>query len=258
MSEIVIPGEEKASDGAPGKGEGAKPVDMQGRRVETRSKLSLGARVFQNTAAQLGGRVIGIFFSAGTSILLARYLGQEKLGEYGAIYAYLSLYGFFATFCLEQILAREISVRRDQAAEIFHTGTLTALGFSVIGMVTALVAAPLFGYGGQVKWLILLASLDVLILPPLRFQGIIFQVEMRLWYNVAIGLLRQALWLVAVVLLAMKHAAFYEGIVARTMVGALEAALVVWNGRRGDLVQGTRKIIFDEAPMLLRSGLPLV
>jgi len=71
-------------------------------------KPSLGAQVFQNTAAQLAGRVVGIFLSAGTSILLARYLGKEKLGEYGAIYAYLSLYGFLATFCLEQILAREI------------------------------------------------------------------------------------------------------------------------------------------------------
>src|SRR5260221_3008118 len=258
MSEIVIPGEEKASDGAPGKGEGAKPVDMQGRRVETRSKLSLGARVFQNTAAQLGGRVIGIFFSAGTSILLARYLGQEKLGEYGAIYAYLSLYGFFATFCLEQILAREISVRRDQAAEIVHTGTLTALGFSVIGMVTALVAAPLFGYGGQVKWLILLASLDVMILPPLRFSGIIFQVEMRLWYNVAIGLLRQALWLAAVVLLATKNAAFYNVIVARTGIGVLEALLVIWTVRRMKLVEGTRQFIASEAKMMFRAGLPLV
>ncbi len=258
MSEIVIPGEEKASDGAPGKGEGAKPVDMQGRRVETRSKLSLGARVFQNTAAQLGGRVIGIFFSAGTSILLARYLGQEKLGEYGAIYAYLSLYGFFATFCLEQILAREISVRREQAAEIFHTGTLTALGFSVVGMVAALVAAPLFGYTGQVKWLILLASLDVLILPPLRFQGIIFQVEMRLWYNVAIGLLRQALWLAAVVLLATKNAAFYNVIVARTGIGVLEALLVIWTVRRMKLVEGTRQFIASEAKMMLRAGFPLV
>src|SRR5258708_24468469 len=127
-------------------------------------KPSLGAQVFKNTAAQLVGRVVGIFLSAGTSILLARFVGKEKLGEYGAIYAYLSLYGFFATFCLEQILAREISVRRHQAAEIFHTARLTALGFSLIGTVVALVAAPTFGYTGQVKWLVVVAAIDMLIL----------------------------------------------------------------------------------------------
>jgi len=219
---------------------------------------SLGVQVFQNTAAQLAGRVIGIFLSAGTSILLARYLGKEKLGEYGAIYAYLSLYGFFATFCLEQILAREISVRRHQAAEIFRTGTLTALGFSVIGTVVALVAAPTFGYTGQVKWLVVVAAIDMLILPPLRLRGIIFQVEMRLWYAVAIGLFRQALWLAAVVLLALKNAAFYDVIIARTLIGGAEAIVVLWTVKRVGLVQGSATFIPHEARTMLLAGLPLV
>src|SRR5882762_6606977 len=164
MSELVTQNGGLASDGPTGK-----------------PRLSLGARVFQNTAAQLGGRVIGIFFSAGTSILLARYLGKEKLGEYGAIYAYLALFGFFATFCLEQILAREVSIRRHQGAELFHTATVTALGFSTAGAVIAPLLAPLFGYSGMIRWLIAIAALDMLILPPLRFGGIIFQVEMQLW-----------------------------------------------------------------------------
>ena len=244
MSDIAIPAEDTASEGSPEK--------------KRAPKLSLGVQVFQNTAAQLAGRVIGIFLSAGTSILLARYLGKEKLGEYGAIYAYLSLYAFFATFCLEQILAREISVRRHQGAELFHTATVTALGFSIVGAVIAPLLAPLFGYSGMIRWLIAIAAVDMLILPPLRFGGIIFQVELQLWYNVVIGLIRQALWLAAVVLLALKHAAFYEVIIARTMVGVLEAVVVVWNVRRVNLVRGTRRFISEDARMMLKSGLPLV
>ena len=121
MSDLALPAGETAGNGA---AERAKAP-----------KLSLGVQVFQNTAAQLGGRVIGIFLSAGTSILLARYLGKEKLGEYGAIYAYLSLYAFFATFCLEQILAREVSVRRAAGGGDVSNGTLAAMGFSVLGTV---------------------------------------------------------------------------------------------------------------------------
>src|SRR3974377_2343125 len=75
----------------------------------------LGLRVFKNTTAILGGRVIGLAFSAATSVLLARFLGQERLGEYGAVYAYLALYGFLATFCVDQVLVREVSLRRGQA-----------------------------------------------------------------------------------------------------------------------------------------------
>jgi O-antigen/teichoic acid export membrane protein len=227
-------------------------------KTSNASKPSLGTQVFQNTAAQLIGRVLGIGFSAATSILLARFLGKERLGEYGAIYAYLALYGFFATFCLEQILAREISVRRAQGAEIFRTATLTALGFSLAGTLVAPLVAPLFGYSGTLRWLIGVAAIDLLILPPLRFSGIIFQVEMKLWYNVVIALVRQAMWLVAVVLLAFRNAAFYEVIVARLIVGILEAVIVVWNVKRVGLVQGKPRFIASEARMMMWEGLPLV
>ena len=220
--------------------------------------LSLGARVFQNTAAQLGGRVIGIGFSAGTSILLARYLGKEKLGEYGAIYAYLALFGFLATFCLEQILAREVSLRREQAAEIFHTGRVTALVFSLIGTALALALAPFFGYHGQLHWLIAVAALDMMILPPVRFSSIVFQVDMRLWYSVAIGLFRQALWLVAVALLALKSAAFPWVIAARTLCGVVEALVLLGSVNRLGLVRGAGRFVREEARLLLKAGFPIV
>ena len=230
-----------------------RPAEMPGA-----SRAGLGVRIFQNTAMLLGGRVLGLFFSAGTSILLARFLGRERLGEYGAIFAYLALYSFFATFCLEQILAREVTQRREQAAEIFHTGTLAALGFSVTGVIIASLLAPFFGFSSPMRWLIVIASLDLLILPPLRFRGIIFQVEMRLWYSVAIGLFRQALWLLAVVLLATKNAAFYEVILARTLCGVAEAIAVIWAINGLGLIRGSARFIASEARLLLRGGFPLV
>jgi O-antigen/teichoic acid export membrane protein len=231
--------------------EAAKPFETQG-------KPSLGVRVFQNTAAQLAGRVIGIFLSAGTSILLARYLGKEKLGQYGAIYAYLSLYAFLATFCLEQILAREISVRKHQAAEIFHSARVISFVFATGGTLIATLAEPFFGYTGTIRWLIAVAALDMLILSPVKFTGIIFQVEMRLWYSVATGLIRQALWLAAVALLAMRSAAFYEVIIARTLIGGVEAVLILWSVRRTGLIQGEWRFIKKEALALLGAGVPLV
>jgi PST family polysaccharide transporter len=214
--------------------------------------------VFQNTFAQLIGRVFSIGFSAVSSVLLARFLGKERLGEYGALYAYLSLYGFFATFCLEQILAREVSQHPEKSAELFRTGTLTALGFAVAGTLIAPAIAPLFGYTGTLRWLIGVAAIDALILPPICFSGIIFQTEMRLWYSVAVGLLRQALWVAAVVLLVLRNAAFYEVIIARTLVGIVSTMIVLWNVKRVGLVQGTAKFIPQEARKMLLAGFPLV
>jgi O-antigen/teichoic acid export membrane protein len=218
----------------------------------------IGTRVFQNTIVQLGGRAISLLFSFATSILLARYLGRERMGEYGAIYAYLSLYAFLATFGLDQILAREVSLRRTEAAQIFHTGSLVALGFAVAGALFASLFAPLFGYTGAVRWLIAVAAIDLLILPPIRFPGIVFQVDMRQWYMVATGLLRQVLWLVALILLAMGKAAFYQVIVARTLCGVAEAGMVIAFSRRGQLLEGPRRFIREDARHMLRDALPMV
>ena len=227
-------------------------------RVSDASRQGLGFRVFQNTAAILGGRVIGLLFSAGTSVLLARFLGREHLGEYGAIYAYLSLYGFFSTFCLDQILAREVSIRRDRAAQLFHTGTVAALGFSLFGAVLAPVLAPQFGYSGHLRWLIMIAAIDMLVLPPIKLPGLIFQVDMRLWYSAAIGIFRQVLWLLAVLLLALRSAAFYQVIVARTLCGVAEAVIILWTIHRLRLIQGPRQFFREDARFMLRASFPLV
>jgi O-antigen/teichoic acid export membrane protein len=71
-------------------------------------------------------------------------------------------------------------------------------------------------------------------------------------------LFRQALWLVAVILLAMKKAAFYDVIVARTLCGAVEAAIIVGGVRRMHLVRGIGRFVRDEARMMLRAGFPIV
>ena len=70
-------------------------------------------RVLQNTAALLGGRGLSIVLAGGASIILARYLGSEKLGEFGAIYAYATLFGWLATFGIDSIMAREASIDRN-------------------------------------------------------------------------------------------------------------------------------------------------
>ncbi|MGB4783837.1 MAG: oligosaccharide flippase family protein, partial [Candidatus Acidiferrum sp.] len=159
---------------------------------------TIGKRIFQNTIAQLGGRGVSLVLSAATSILLARYLGRERMGEYGAIYAYLALYTWLATFGLEQILTREASQRRAQAGSIILTGTAVALCFSVAGIALSFLLAPSFGYGGGLRILVLFAAVDSLLLPAASLVGIVFQVDMRQWYAVGLGLLRQALWLLAV------------------------------------------------------------
>ncbi len=217
---------------------------------------NVGFKVFQNTIAQLGGKGAGVLLSAATSILLARYLGREKMGEYGAIYAYLSLYSWIATYSLDQILARDVSLRRKDAAALFHTGSMVALGFSIAAGIVAPFAAPLFGYHGALRWLIAIAAVDLLIMPPFKMPGIIFQVDMRQWYAVFIGFFRQVLWLIAVVLLALNSAAFYKVIIARTVVGLIEAAITIAMIYRPGFIEGPRRFLTADAKRMIRDASP--
>src|ERR1700735_5602303 len=58
-------------------------------------KQQLRARVLTNTIVVIGGRAIAIGFSAVATSLLARYLGSEELGEFSAVFAYMSLFGYW-------------------------------------------------------------------------------------------------------------------------------------------------------------------
>jgi len=219
---------------------------------------NIGFKVFQNTLAQLGGKGGGVLLSAATSILLARYLGRERLGEYGAIYAYLSIYSWMVTFSLDQILARDVSQRRSEASALLHTGSVIACAFAFAAGIVAPLAAPLFGYSGPLRWLIAVAAVDLLIMPPFKMPGIIFQVDMRQWYAVGIGFARQVLWLIAVALLAFGNAAFYKVIIARTLCGVIEAAVTIYFIYRPGFLEGPRTFLKADAARMMRDAFPLV
>src|SRR5215218_7514185 len=85
-------------------------------------------RIIQNAAAVVGGRVANLALGVVPSILLARYLGNEALGTYASLYAYVSLFAWITTFGLEQIMVRNAAISRERAGRIIGTG----LGISVV------------------------------------------------------------------------------------------------------------------------------
>jgi len=190
-------------------------------------------------------------------VILARYLGRQRLGEYGALYAYLMLYSWLATFGLDQILARESAQRRAEASHILFTGLTVALALALAGTTVALVLAPTFGYSGKLRLLLLIAAVDSLLVPSIRLSGIIFQVDMRQWYSVGTGIARQILWLLAIVLLALGNADFLWVIVARTVCGLIEAGLGLYLTLQKRFLTRPWQFSFDRAWRLIRYAFPV-
>lgn len=214
----------------------------------------LHRKVFQNTAANIAGRGLAILFSAGATVLLARFLGSEKLGEFGAIYAYLALFGWLATFGLEPVLVREISREKQSASSLLHTGIVLSTFFSIGTVALAVLLAPFAGYGGRLRALLILAGLEY-ILTPLRLPAVIFQIEMRQWYTATINIVRQGLWFGIIVVLWLLGAPLSYVITGRVLAAAVESWLM-WSYSRRFLAQQGRFLV-ERAGMILSHSFPI-
>lgn len=217
----------------------------------------VGGRIARNLAVLFAGRGLGTLLSAASTILLARYLGRELLGEYGAVYSYVGLFVWLGTFGMEPILTREASVRRHQAGNILFTGSVISAVIGLFAAALALVLAPYFDYGGNMRVLLALAMIDTLLLVPFRLPGIVFGVDLRQWYAVSLGLFRQVAWLLALVILAEGKASLFWVIVGRTICGVAEAAVTFIVILKRGKVPLPWKFLPTEAKMIFVQASPL-
>ncbi|MGC2506418.1 MAG: flippase [Candidatus Acidiferrales bacterium] len=227
----------------------AQPAD-----VHLLQKADLRGEIVQNTMANIVGRGLALVFSTLAAALLARYLGSEKLGEYGAIYAYLGLFAWMATFGFEPVLVREASRDRKSASDLVRTATVLSIFLSVGTVVVAVAVAPWVGYGGRLRSLLILAGVEYA-LTPLRLPEIIFQVDLRQWYGSTINVVRQGIWLAIIVALWFWGAPLSYVIGGRVLAAVIESALIWAYGRRFLAEKG--KFLWERAWMIFSHSFPI-
>ncbi len=166
----------------------------------TENHLLASRGVIANTIALLAGRAIGLVPSSAGVILLARFLGSAQLGVYGAVFGYIALFEWIASFGMYQILTKEGAVDRARAGESLIAGSVASSAFSLVAFALALMIAPSAKYGGSLLFLVVIAAVDILLLAPLRQSSFIFQVDLKQWFSVAISTARQILWLLAILI----------------------------------------------------------
>lgn len=216
---------------------------------------SHGVRVMQNTAVVFVGRCIGVVLAASANILLVRYLGADRLGQYGAIYAYLTLFAWIASFGLSQMVAKEAAQNREQAGSVVFTGVCISGAFTLISLLIALALAPLDHLNGKLFPLLLIASVEILLLVPFSLPGVIFQVDFKQWYSSGFSVLRQVLWFGIVVALYLAGAPLLYVVLGRLVVATVEVGLNWVVGYK--FLASPRTFIWTAAVRMIRGGLPL-
>lgn len=217
-------------------------------------RSDLRRQVFRNTTANVVGRGLALFFSAGATVVLARFLGSEKLGEFGAIYAYLALFAWMATFGFEPVLVREISRERPSASDFLRTATVLSWFLSIGMVAVAVLVSPIAGYTGHLRGLLILAGIEY-VLTPLRLRGVMFQVDMRQWYGATINIVRQGAWFAIIVVLWLLGAPLSYVIAGRVVAALLESSLIWGYSRR--FLAGTGRFARERATKMFMQSFPI-
>ncbi len=212
-------------------------------------------QVFHNTVAILTGRLLSVLLGAGSTVLLVRSLGTERLGQFSALYAYVTLFAWMASLGIEPVLTLEAVRNRLNAGSIVATGmALCGLSAGTASIIVILLA-PHVGYSGQMQLLVILVVVELLLLGPLRLPAIVFQVDLKQWYAVAINLIRQLLWLGTIFLLARWHSPL-TGFILGKLGGALAELFLIFVVT-ASLLPPPRRVLTRQLKPYLRACIPI-
>ncbi len=147
--------------------------------------MSLSRKIAQNTAIQVGGKMIGTVLSLIAAGFVLRHLGDSGFGRYTTIVSFLQIFGTVADFGLYIVLLKKIStVEQGTRSKLVNT----IFTLRVLSAVVFLGSAPLIAwiislshplYGGEVLWGILLTTLFFFFISMNQLLSAIFQKFLR-------------------------------------------------------------------------------
>lgn len=219
--------------------------------------MTIARQVAWNTIAQTGARFGVLGLGVVTTVLLTRYLGVERYGDYVIVSVYVSLFAVLFDWGIPTMLARELP-RIERPDEL--VGKALALRLSLAAPVCLVAAGVAFLlYGGEgaehARNGILLALPTILAVSVLNTLNPIFQVRLKMDRVALAEIVSQTLGAAAIILLVVGDRSFYEIVVATVFTSATYALLVYLFSRRLARVS----LSFDVAAWkrLLRTALPL-
>lgn len=177
------------------------------------------SKVLSNTGWILLGSGFNKISSVILLIILSRYLGAEAFGKFSFPFFYLQFFSCIAEFGLTPVLIKHTSMNIIRPNEIQGRGIGLGLSTTVLAMIFAWVGTYMLGYKEDLRYLIVVASLGLLIsFRDVTFRWILevpFRAKLKMAYPVVLGIFSELLGLLMVLL-----AVYWKG--------SLESVLTVY------------------------------
>lgn len=123
--------------------------------------MSVMRKVAQNTALQLIGKVLGTALGFGATLILLRYLGDEKYGNFTTAMAYLQLFGILTDLGLYIVLLKHISSDENADGKL-HNNIFTLRFLSAVFFLAMAIVLVWFipSYPDIVKWSVVVVAVN--------------------------------------------------------------------------------------------------
>lgn len=100
--------------------------------------------ITRNILSRLGAKFAGYLLGFAASVLLVRYLGVERLGQYNYVSTFASLFGLLAGVGLPILLTRDVARDKPSAGRLLGAALVLQYGFSPLTFVVVAVSGAIF------------------------------------------------------------------------------------------------------------------
>ncbi len=153
---------------------------------------SLRRLLIKNTLVQMAAQAVSLLIGLATSVVLSRYLGVERFGQFNYIFAFSYFFLSINDFGVNTIVVREISKQRERAEEIIGAMLSFKVLMSLIVVLATWVVIWLMKFSEDLRNGLYVFAL-ILPIIALQLPAVIFQVLFKAEYPAIIGIFNRCM-----------------------------------------------------------------
>jgi O-antigen/teichoic acid export membrane protein len=217
--------------------------------------LSTVQRVARNTGIIIVGDVIFRLISLIVIIYLARYLGTVGFGKYSFVFAYLTFFAVLPDLGLDAILVRDIARDKSIASKLIGNVYIIKSILAAFAVVLSMIVITLMSYPSDITTYIYIAALTLFFLPFSEFYSTMFQVNLRMEYNVISKLVFKVLSAGLIFWIIFAHGTLAQIMIILVFSEGIRALISYIFSRK--FVKPRFEIDFELWKYLIKESLPL-
>ena len=150
-------------------------------------------KIAKNTGIIIAGDIVNKAISLAVAIFLARYIGAVGYGKIAFVSAYLTLFGIITDLGINTILVRDISRDKSLVKKYIGNAAVIKLVLSILAIVIATIVIMIMPNPAETKIYVYIMSITLLFNSFSGLFSAIFQVNLKMGYNVFANLINRIL-----------------------------------------------------------------